>query len=239
MAVLKEMEREQGVSTKKVWDSVQLYTVRCANCSKWRLIPTKEKYEEIRESIVERPFLCEKAREWRPDISCADESDVKQDDSLHWAMDKPKIPQTPPGWQRIIRIRAEGGTKYADVYYVAPSNKRLRSMVELSRYHLSSIVKAWRSLNREIRISNASYFRYISEHHEGVSISQFSFQPPVPLDENYIAKRQARDPVASRDVTRATLDVNPISRDGPNKNTGLQCGGTESATKAVKALSEN
>ncbi|KAG8367550.1 hypothetical protein BUALT_Bualt16G0083500 [Buddleja alternifolia] len=212
MAVLKEMEADQRTSGKKVWESVQLYTVRCIKCAKWRLIPTKEKYEEIRESIVERPFLCEKAREWKPDISCADESDVKQDDSLRWAMDKPKTPQTPPGWQRILRIRAEGGTKFADVYYVAPSNKRLRSMVELSRY--------------------------ISEHQEGVSISQFSFQPPVPLDENYIAKRRALY-VSSHDMAGATLDVNRISRDGPRKNTGLQCGGFESATTVVKALTEN
>ncbi|KAI3454761.1 hypothetical protein Pfo_011424 [Paulownia fortunei] len=150
------MEREQGMPAKKVWESVKSYTVRCAKCSKWRLIPTKEKYEEIRARIGEQLFFYE--------------ADVKQDDSYCWALDKPRIPQTPPGWQRILRIRAEGGTKFADVYYVAPSNKRFRSMVELSRY--------------------------ISEHpeyvQEGVSISQFSFQPPIPLDEKYIAKRASR-----------------------------------------------
>ncbi|KAI3472359.1 hypothetical protein Pfo_030940 [Paulownia fortunei] len=164
------MEQEQGMPAKTVWESVKYYTVRCAKCSKWRLIPTKEKYEEIRARIGEQLFLCGTAREWRPDISCEDEADIKQDGNLLWAMDKPRIPQTPPGWQRILRIRAEGGTKFADVYYVAPSNKRLRSMVELSRY--------------------------IDEHpqylHEGVSISQFSFQSPVPLDEKYVAKHRAR-----------------------------------------------
>ncbi|KAI3472347.1 hypothetical protein Pfo_031060 [Paulownia fortunei] len=169
------MEQGQGMPAKRVWESVKFYAVRCAKCSKWRLIPTKEKYEEIRERIGEQLFLCETACEWRPDISCEDEADVKQDGSLLWAMDRPRIPQTPPGWQRILRIRAEGGTKFADVYYVAPSNKRLCSMVELS---------------------SAYYFRYIDEHpkhlQEGVSISQFSFQPPVPLDEKYIAKHRAR-----------------------------------------------
>ncbi|XP_020549412.1 methyl-CpG-binding domain-containing protein 2-like [Sesamum indicum] len=142
------MEQEQAIGAKTVWESVKLYAVKCAKCSKWRLIPTKEKYEEIRERIVERSFLCDTARAWRPNVSCNDESDVKLDDSFLWAMDKPRIPQTPPGWQRILRIRAEGGTKFADVY--------------------------------------------INEHPhlcEGVNISQFSFQPPVPLDEKYIAKR--------------------------------------------------
>ncbi|PIN03287.1 hypothetical protein CDL12_24192 [Handroanthus impetiginosus] len=164
------MAQESSIITKNVWDSVKLYTVQCAKCSKWRLIPTKDKYEEIRERIVEQSFQCETAREWQPNVSCEDESDVdKHDNSLCWAMDRPSIPQTPRGWQRIIRIRAEGGTKFADIYYVAPSNQRLRSMVELDRY--------------------------LSEHpkyrEEGVTISQFSFQPPVPLDANYVAKRRA------------------------------------------------
>ncbi|XP_020549765.1 methyl-CpG-binding domain-containing protein 2-like [Sesamum indicum] len=110
------MEQEQAIGAKRVWESVKLYTVKCAKCSKWRLIPTKEKYEEIRERIVERSFLCDTARAWRPNVSCNEESDVKQDDSFLWPMDKPRIPQTPPGWQRILRIRAEGGTKFADVY---------------------------------------------------------------------------------------------------------------------------
>jgi len=32
--------------------------VECARCFKWRYIPTKEKYEEIREHILEQPFYC-------------------------------------------------------------------------------------------------------------------------------------------------------------------------------------
>ncbi|KAK6151624.1 hypothetical protein DH2020_014259 [Rehmannia glutinosa] len=177
MVLFKSMEQEQVMGAKKVWESVKYYAVRCAKCSKWRLIPTKEKYEEIRARIGEELFLCETAREWRPDISCEDEADVKQDDNFLWAMDRPRIPQTPPGWQRILRIRAEGGKKFADVYYVAPSNKRFRSMVELSRY--------------------------IDEHpeYQGVSLSQFSFQSPVPLDEKYVAKRQACS--STRDSTGA------------------------------------
>ncbi|KAL8497706.1 hypothetical protein ACS0TY_021147 [Phlomoides rotata] len=163
------MEQEQNVQSKKVWESVKYYVVRCANCSKWRFIPTKDKYEEIRANMGEKLFQCETAREWRPQISCEDESDVEEDDKFRWAMDRPRIPQSPPRWQRILRIRAEGGTKFADVYYVSPSNKRLRSMVELNRY----------------LEENPRYLR------EGISMSEFSFQPPVPLDEKYLAKRRA------------------------------------------------
>ncbi|KAL2558091.1 Methyl-CpG-binding domain-containing protein 2 [Forsythia ovata] len=103
-------------TSKRVWDSIAAYTVQCAICSKWRFIPSKEKYEEIRERIAEEPFFCDTAREWRPEITCDDEPDLVKDGSWRWAIDKPSIPQPPPGWQRILRIRAEGGTKFADVY---------------------------------------------------------------------------------------------------------------------------
>lgn len=103
-------------STSRVLPSVGAFTVQCANCFKWRLIPTKQKYEEIREHILEQPFVCETAREWRPSISCDDEPDIIQDGSRLWAIDKPNIAQPPPGWQRLLRIRGAGSTKFADVY---------------------------------------------------------------------------------------------------------------------------
>ncbi|XP_027358889.1 methyl-CpG-binding domain-containing protein 2-like isoform X2 [Abrus precatorius] len=121
-------------SVPRVLPSVGAFTVQCASCFKWRLIPTKEKYEEIREHILQHPFVCQKAREWRPDVSCDDPEDISQDGSRIWAIDKPSIAQPPPGWQRLLRIRGEGSTKFADVYYVAPSGKRLRSMVEIQKF---------------------------------------------------------------------------------------------------------
>ncbi|XP_051150548.1 methyl-CpG-binding domain-containing protein 2-like isoform X2 [Andrographis paniculata] len=171
-----EQARSMVVS-KRVWESVKMYTVQCAKCSKWRLIPTKEMYEDIREMIAEQPFICETARKWRPNVSCEHESDVNQDSNMCWAMDRPSIPRTPSGWQRIIRVRAEGGTKFADIYYVTPANKRLRSRVELDRY--------------------------IAEHpHEGISASQFSFQPPIPLSGNYGARRRAHSPSSNENAAR-------------------------------------
>lgn len=156
--------------TPRVLPSIGDFTVQCANCFKWRLIPTKEKYEEIREHIIAQPFVCETAREWRPDISCDDPPDITQDGSRLWAIDKPNIAQPPPGWQRLLRIRGEGGSKFADVYYVAPSGKTLRSIVEIQRY-----------LDK--------HPEYVTE---SVSLSRFSFQIPKPLQENYVRKRPAR-----------------------------------------------
>ncbi|OMO61342.1 Methyl-CpG DNA binding protein [Corchorus olitorius] len=162
--------RPPRFSSSRVLPSVGAFTVQCANCFKWRLIPTKEKYEEIREHILENPFVCETAREWRPDISCDDPTDITQDGSRLWAIDKPSIAQPPPGWQRLLRIRGEGSTKFADIYYQAPSGKRLRSMVEVEKY--------------------------LTEHPEyateGVTMSRFSFQIPKPLQEDYVRKRPPR-----------------------------------------------
>ncbi|KAH7572500.1 hypothetical protein ACOSP7_015673 [Xanthoceras sorbifolium] len=183
----------------RVLPSVGAFTVQCANCFKWRLIPTKEKYEEIREHILENPFICENAREWRPDISCDDPADISQDGSRLWAIDKPNIAQPPPGWQRLLRIRGEGSTKFADVYYVAPSGKRLRSMVEIQKY--------------------------LTEHPEytrdGVTMSQFSFQIPKPLQENYVRKRPARL-TASHDNDKPLEpgQVYPLAWAGPDNSTG-------------------
>ncbi|GAA0156518.1 hypothetical protein Leryth_006711 [Lithospermum erythrorhizon] len=153
----------------RILPSVGAFTVQCGHCLKWRLIPTKEKYEQIREHISEKPFYCEIAQEWRPEISCDDPTDISQDGSRPWAIDKPNIAQPPPGWERLLRIRGEGGTRFADVYYLTPSGKRLRSIIEVEKY-LSQ---------------NPQYLE------EGVRLSQFSFQIPRPLQENHVRKRPA------------------------------------------------
>ncbi|XP_059318520.1 methyl-CpG-binding domain-containing protein 2-like isoform X2 [Lycium ferocissimum] len=175
----------------RILPSVGAFTVQCANCFKWRLIPTKEKYEEIREHILEQPFYCETAREWRAEVSCDDPPDLTQDGSRLWAIDKPNIAQPPPGWERLLRIRGEGGTRFADVYYVAPSGKRLRSTVEVQKY--------------------------LQEHPEyvaqGVSMSQFSFQIPRPLQENYVKKRPYR-PALANDENDPVNRIAWIDQDG-------------------------
>ncbi|KAI3711829.1 hypothetical protein L1987_70377 [Smallanthus sonchifolius] len=153
---------------KRILPAVGAFTVQCANCFKWRFIPTKEKYEEIREHIIEKPFVCASAHEWRPGISCDDPPDIEQDGSRLWAIDKPNIAQPPPGWQRDLRIRGEGGTKFADIYYTPPTGgKVLRSIHEVGKY----------------LIEHPEYVE------QGVTLAQFSFQVPKPLREDYIRKR--------------------------------------------------
>lgn len=182
----------------RILPSVGAFTVQCANCFKWRLIPTKEKYEEIREHILEQPFYCETAHEWRAELSCDDPPDLTQDGSRLWAIDKPNIAQPPPGWERLLRIRGEGGTRFADVYYVAPSGKRLRSMVEVEKY--------------------------LQEHPDyvaqGVSMSQFSFQIPRPLQDNYVKKRPYRPALAPDE----NEPVNRITWIADNGDTDLRLG---------------
>lgn len=103
--------------SSRVFPSVGAFTIQCAACLKWRLIPTKEKYEEIRENILQEPFVCDRARDWRSDVSCDDPTDISQDGSRLWAIDKPNIAQPPPGWERLLRIRSEGSTRFADMYF--------------------------------------------------------------------------------------------------------------------------
>ncbi|XP_058113507.1 methyl-CpG-binding domain-containing protein 2 isoform X2 [Magnolia sinica] len=191
----------------RVLPSVGAFTVQCAACFKWRLIPTKEKYEEIREYILEVPFVCETAREWRPDISCDDPADISQDGSRLWAIDKPSISQPPPGWQRLLRIRGEGSTRFADVYYATPSGKRLRSMVEIQKYLLE----------------HPEYVR------AGVNISQFSFQIPKPLQENYVRKRPHTKAMQQYDGPALEMprpfepsEANPLSWAGPVQCSDMQ-----------------
>jgi len=193
-------------SSSRVLPTVGAFTVQCASCFKWRLIPTKAKYEEIRETILQEPFVCERAREWRPDISCKDPTDISQDGSRLWAIDKPNIAQPPRGWERLLRIRGEGSTKFADVYYISPTGKKLRSMVEVEKY--------------------------LNEHPEdGVNKSQFSFQIPKPLQDNYVRKRSSRvtSPCdgAGLGSTRplGPEEVNPLSWAAPPIKRELESGG--------------
>ncbi|XP_057836010.2 methyl-CpG-binding domain-containing protein 2 isoform X2 [Cryptomeria japonica] len=156
-------------SSKRVLPAVGEFTVQCAKCLKWRLIPTKEQYEAIRQCILEYPWVCEDAHPWCPNASCNDPGDIEPDNSRLWAIDKPNISQPPTGWERLLVLRGEGASKFADVYYVTPSGKKLRSMVEVDRF-----------LNE-----NPQYIM------AGVTLSQFSFQIPKPLFDGYVRKRSS------------------------------------------------
>ncbi|KAK1353490.1 hypothetical protein POM88_051855 [Heracleum sosnowskyi] len=139
---------------------VGFYVAQCSRCFKWRFLPSKEEFEE---KCERNAFLCTDIREWRPEITCCDETDVPDDAT--WAIEKRNIARPPPGWERQLKIRGSGGSRYADVYYIPPSGKkkkRLRSRVDVERYFVDHPDEA-----------------------EGVDLSQFSFQIPTPSRKIY------------------------------------------------------
>nr|GFC33615.1 methyl-CpG-binding domain-containing protein 2 [Tanacetum cinerariifolium] len=113
-----------------------------------------------------------------------------------------------PGWHRDLRIRSEGSTKFGDIYYTSPTGVTLRSKPEIEKY--------------------------LCEHPEymeqGVSLAQFSFRTPKPLQENYVRKRPARV-AAIKDGnfmgmpgSVEPLSARPLVLPGPEHNTDLQLG---------------
>ncbi|CAM0912031.1 unnamed protein product [Alopecurus aequalis] len=154
-------ENPLPVPPKKIKYTIDKYAVQCGECLKWRLIPNKTKYDEIREKSRQVPFLCEHAHGWKLGVSCDDPTDISLDDGF-WAIDKACISQTPLGWERTISIRSKGAT-FADVYYISPTGKKLRSMPEV-----------------EI---------YLQENPDcAVGLHEFSFEIPVRL-QDYVKKR--------------------------------------------------
>ncbi|KAH9326877.1 hypothetical protein KI387_007055 [Taxus chinensis] len=152
-------------SKRKVSPTVGTYAVQCVKCFKWRKIPSKEQYEAIRQSALEDPWVCSRASAWSPRVSCDDPTDLSPDMSRLWVIDKPNIPCPPKGWERLLTLRGEGTCRFADVYYISPCGKRLRSMVEIERF----------------LEENTRY---------GATISDFNFQIPRPLHDS---KRSASE----------------------------------------------
>ncbi|KAK1418346.1 hypothetical protein QVD17_27489 [Tagetes erecta] len=190
---VKSSSSDKRPSSSKAPPEVGAFTVQCANCFKWRLIPDLEKYEVIREHITDQPFTCETTRQWNRVVSCDDPTDIEQDGTRIWAIDKPNIAQPPPGWKRILRLRREGGSKFADVYYESPTGTKLRSLPDVFKYLESH-----------------------PEHAQGVGLGRFSFQIPKPLQENYVKKRPTQ-----KERLEPSL-VEPIAWAGPVEKFDLQ-----------------
>lgn len=133
--------------TPRVLPSVGQFAVQCASCFKWRLVPSKEKYEEIREHLSAHPFFCDTAREWRPDVSCNDPPDITQDGSRIWAIDKPNIAQPPTGWKRLLRIRGEGSVRFADVY-VSISLSIIRLLLAVALFYPVRVTGYYNSMKK-------------------------------------------------------------------------------------------
>ncbi|XP_076888020.1 methyl-CpG-binding domain-containing protein 2-like [Bidens hawaiensis] len=190
---LPKSDKPRAVSKKP--PEVGAFTVQCANCLKWRLIPDQEKYEVIRERFTDVPFTCDTTRQWNRVVSCDDPTDIEQDGTRVWAIDKPDIARPPPGWKRILRLRNESSSKFADVYYTSPTGAKLRSLPDVTRY-----------------------FESHPEHAQGIALGRFSFQIPRPLRENYVKKR----PKPKAPETLGPSPVEPLAWAGPAENLNLQ-----------------
>ncbi|RLN00198.1 methyl-CpG-binding domain-containing protein 4-like [Panicum miliaceum] len=143
-------QRKRG-STK---DSVGLYAVQCYVCYKWRMIPTKEEFETLREKFTEDPWFCSR----RPECSCDDPADIEYDSSRIWVIDKPNIPKPPPETERLVIMRRDF-TKM-DTYYVMPNGKRARCAGDVDKFLEAN-----------------------PEYKNRISVSDFNFAPPKVVEE--------------------------------------------------------
>ena len=98
--------------------------------------------------------------------------------------------------------------------FQAPSGERFRSMVEVQKFALSVYVyRDWFVLENLVQVTKMtrlpSIFQYVIQHPEykvdGLSMSQFSFQIPRPLQEKYVRKRPA-----APHLTAATHSGRPL-----------------------------
>ncbi|VAI78966.1 unnamed protein product [Triticum turgidum subsp. durum] len=195
----------------RVLPSIGHYTVQCAQCFKWRIVPTKEKYEELRETISEELFVCARAREWNRVLSCDDPEDMSQDASRVWAIDKPNIAQTPVGWNREVRIRGEGCSKFADVPSTAFFSETSPSTLLNSFLH--RIIHGMIDLVLDQSLC-FSYNWYLAENpfyvRQGVYLGQFSFAIPKPLQEDYVRKRKYSATTRELPDILEPVEVNPL-----------------------------
>ncbi|CAA7022903.1 unnamed protein product [Microthlaspi erraticum] len=177
-------------------------TVQCATCFKWRVVPWMEIYEEIRTYLEEEPFFCDVACQWKPGMSCEVPADISQEGTeLIWALESHLIPRPPVGWRRLTKIRNEGGSCFADIYYITPLGQTLRSGPEVIRYLKE---------NPQYIIEGKRIEEQVKE--------QFSFKIPKPLQEDYVRKRPAQkmNPSGNSNAIVATGE-------GPSASTPNTC----------------
>ncbi|KAI4974946.1 hypothetical protein ZWY2020_048553 [Hordeum vulgare] len=111
------------VPPKKRKFTIDTYVVECSTCQKWTIIPSKHKYEQIRENIIQVPFSCKYVHGWKPEVTCHDPTDISEGNGMVWAIGKPGIPQAPLGWERKITLSSEQGTTFGDVLYLSCGQK--------------------------------------------------------------------------------------------------------------------
>uniref|UniRef100_A0A1D1YPG1 Methyl-CpG-binding domain-containing protein 4 n=1 Tax=Anthurium amnicola TaxID=1678845 RepID=A0A1D1YPG1_9ARAE len=108
--------------------NIGAYAMQCAECFKFRLIPTQEEYEDIRQNFIEDPFVCSK----KPNASCDDPADIECDSTVLLVADKPNIPKTPAGCKRVLIMRKDFSK--LDALYIMPNGRRVRSPRDVEQF---------------------------------------------------------------------------------------------------------
>ncbi|KAL9235832.1 hypothetical protein vseg_010566 [Gypsophila vaccaria] len=108
--------------------AIDVYAAQCSTCQKWRAIPTKEEYEEVRSKFVEVPFTCS----MKANVSCDDPPDLDYDATRTWVIDRPNLPITPEGFKRELILRPDYSK--LDAHYVTPDGKKVRCHAEVAQY---------------------------------------------------------------------------------------------------------
>ncbi|KAK8952429.1 Methyl-CpG-binding domain-containing protein 4 [Platanthera zijinensis] len=162
-------EIQQPLKSKFPKDCVGAYAVQCEKCFKWRLIPSLEEYETIRETFIEEPWYCER----RPDITCDHPGDIEYDATRLWIIDKPNLPKPPRGTKRGLSLRRD--LSKLDVHYVMPGGKKVRSSGEVEK------------------------FLDAHPEYEGkLSVSSFAFTPPKILEDMVPRNPEGKTPKYKR-----------------------------------------
>ncbi|KAL5203326.1 hypothetical protein ABZP36_014278 [Zizania latifolia] len=100
-----------------------MYVIKCRECGKWRIIPTKEEFETIRVNFLLESWFCTR----KLDCSCEQPEDVKYDRSHIWVLDRP-----PPETERLVIMRKD--LSRMDTYYVMPNGKRARRHYDVEKF---------------------------------------------------------------------------------------------------------
>ncbi|KAJ3676331.1 hypothetical protein LUZ60_003743 [Juncus effusus] len=135
-------------------DSIGAYAVQCYKCFKWRLIPSKEEFETIRESFNEDPWCCDK----KGNDSCENPADINYDSTRIWVIDRPNLPKSPPETERLVIMRKD--LSKMDIYYVMPNGKRARGASDVEKFLEAN-----------------------PEYRDKISVSDFSFITPKIAEE--------------------------------------------------------
>nr|XP_043619971.1 methyl-CpG-binding domain-containing protein 4 [Erigeron canadensis] len=127
-SAVKKSPKSSAKKARTPQSSVDTFAVQCNECFKWRTLPTEDEFEEYRSKQSEDPFVCKKLE----GIVCDDPADIEYDSSRTWVMDKPNIPKTPKGFQRVIVLRRDYSKM--DVQYICPDGTRVRAAPGIITY---------------------------------------------------------------------------------------------------------